>query len=327
MHVLRWKTTLNLQAQRAALTVIRVGSCSTRQRFYSQPARHSAYADQPLSEKIQRISRANFRRRVKEYRGRDGVKFEESSAPLAASALGKQAEVLILSDPGKSDRELEGNLDGTIPGSLENAVVNESSDNSNQLEIIDSLEDKAAQEGPGDVHSMKTPEIDSKYILETLENEESNVRDDDMVSKQIESIRPQFSGQEDHPVISQEVFRKISTSINQSFTTPQLKTYHNNYLKAHRETFKTSSKAQKRFWGEKWDPLNAELKSRHPVPQLLHKNDKSKIIDSIIKSLWKVEVKAKEVEVGSVKGRISEFHFALLSSGGKSFVIDWVLAH
>jgi hypothetical protein len=307
MHALRWQPTLNLQA-RAALTALRAGSHAARQRFYSQPAADDKYTDQPPATRRNSRSPTKFVKRSMEVRGRNGIKFRQSSSPLATNALGKKAEVLILSDPGKSSRNPDGSYSESA--SLDSALTDNLANPLRQTELSGILTDyNETPVGPVEI------ETDSKAILDTLANEESLSQDGGMVAKQIESLRPQILQDTDHPVISKRAFKKLKVSLGKSFTTPQLRTYHNDLLKAVQIPSKTPESA-KEFWGEKWDPANS--KSNGSTGQL-NKNDKSKLIDSIIKSLWKVEVKAEEVEIGSVKGCISEFNFALLSSGGLWF--------
>ncbi len=307
MHALRWQPTLNLQA-RAALTALLGGSHAARQRFSSQSAPDGNYTDQPPTTRRNSRSPTKFVKRSMEVRGRNGIKFRQSSSPLATNALGKQAEVLILSDPGKSNRNSESNRGG--PGSPNNAVTEEITDALRHVEMSGILIDhNESQAGPPEIKT------DSKAILDTLANEESGSQNGDMVAQQIESLRPHTFQEADHPVISKRAFKKIKVSLSKSFTNQQLRTYYNNFLKALQIPSKTPESA-KEFWGEKWDP--ADTKSDSATGQL-NKNDKSNLIGSIIKSLWKVEVKAEEVEIGSVKGCISEFNFALLSSGGSLF--------
>jgi hypothetical protein len=231
-----------------------------------------------------------------EVRGRNGIKFRQSSSPLATNSLGKQAEVLILSDTGKSNQNQSGG----------SAAI---ADGLSQLEMSRILTD---------LHGSKPmpaeAKTDSKSILDVLANEESSSRNDDLVAHQIESIRPKCFEDAHHPVISKRAFKKITASLDKSFTTQQLRTYHNNLLKALQKGSNAPQNSVEEFWGEKWDP--EDMKSDNASGQQQNKNDKSNVIDSIIRSLWRVEVKAEAVEVGSVNGCISEFHFSLLSSGG-----------
>jgi hypothetical protein len=307
MHALRWQPTLNLQA-RAALTALHVASCAARQRFYSQPTVDGDYTDQPRTQRPYKRNSTRFVKRSMEVRGRNGIKFRQSSSPLATNTLGKQAEVLILSDPGKSDRSPEGGLDGRA---VVDIAADDITDASRQLETARTLADSSGSQ------AQATERVtDSKTILDTLANEESSSQNDSTVAEQIESSRPQSLQEADRPMVSKRAFKKISASLMKSFTTQQLRTYHSNYLKALHKDLKTSPDSEKEFWGEKWDP--ADVESDNP-PGHSHPNYKSNIVESIIKSLWKVEVKSEAVEVGSVNGTISEFNFSLLSSGGTLF--------
>jgi hypothetical protein len=310
MHVLRWRPTLNLPA-RVALAALRAGSYATRQRLYSQQAPHDESTDQPLvggEDQRDRSSFSNNRylKPPREVRGR-GRRFRQSSSPLATNSLGQQAEVLILSDSRKSDQNPDDGLDR--PASLDDTAVESSSDGSIRLETTHFSTDRGSQD-----ESTETL-TDSKSIIDVLENEESSALDDGMVAEQIESLQPRSFQGVGPPVISKRAFKRITTSLRKSFTTTQLKTYYSNYLDAAPEV-SASPPAIEKFWGEKWDPVAEDAESKHPDGQQPNKNDKSNVIKSIIKSLWKVEVKSDRVEVGSVNGCISEFNFSLLSSGG-----------
>lgn len=235
-----------------------------------------------------------------EYRGRNGIKFRQSSSQLATNALGKQAEVLILSDPGESNRE------EASRGSVDKALANELRDALGKIESSGILTDHNESEaGPPEVRT------DSKTILDTLANEE-NSQNGDMVAQQLESLRPKPYQDAPHPVMSKRSFKKLKASLSKSFTILQLRAYHNSLLL---QTPSKSTAPEKEFWGEKWDPVDAKSDNAGQL------NQKSSIIDAIIKTLWQVQVKADDIEVGTVKGCISEFNFALLSSGG-SFLVS-----